>query len=156
MTSPNWSESGSKWNRFGHATIGSPLRALISVVVLVSAVTLGGWAFGWFSADVRGELDAREQILADGDFRIQAYQGFFDKCAGIQAQEARAGLFAADDGPLASTNLNAILAIRSELVAEYNGLAAREWTEGQFRDEDLPFKIELVWTPGNEETKCAR
>ena len=155
MTSPNWDDSGSKWNRAAYATLGSPMRAIVTLLLIGVLTTGAGWAFGWFTADTRGAIDARETILADGDFRIQAYQQFFDLCAGIEAQEGRADLFAADeDNPLASTNLQAVLAVRIGLVTEYNSLAARSWTEGQFRDEDLPYNIRIGWLPGEEGTTC--
>ena len=153
-TSPDWGETGSRWTRFGHRLFGSPTRAIAALVGVIVLVTGLSWGFRWVTADTRGAIDAREQILADGDFRIQAYQTFFDLCNDITAQEARAQIFSSSEDPLTSTNANAVLAVRAELAADYNSRAQREWTEGQFRDAELPYEIPVAWTVGEEETTC--
>jgi hypothetical protein len=64
---------------------------LLGVLALVAAVAAGGYALQWFTAEPRGALDAREQTVADGDFRLAAYDRFFAACAAVQAQEDRLG-----------------------------------------------------------------
>lgn len=108
------------------------------------------------TAPFRGEVAAVEQIQGDGDFRVAAYQSFFDLCAAVQTAEAQVGIFAdrVEDEPgngEARTNLDAARANRARLIAQYNGLASRDWTQGQFRDADLPYQID----PTVEATSCA-
>jgi hypothetical protein len=155
---PNWSDSGSKWERFGFALFGSPIKAILSVIVGIVLIVGLTWGFRWISADTRGEIDAREQILADGDFRIAAYQSFYAECGAIRAQEARANILALDgweNDPISRTNVQAVLSIRAALAETYNESSTATWTAGQFRDEDLPYTIESEWTPGEDKTECA-
>lgn len=159
MTADRWAEAGRRWESAGYHAGGRGPGRMIAVILLVIGLLIGGiWAFRWYTADTRGALDARDQILADGDFRIAAYTQFFADCSGIQAQEVRANTFqrGVDRGdPLAPTNLDAVLVIRGQLAADYNAAASAEWTVGQFRAEDLPYQIDLAWLPGEEGTQCA-
>lgn len=123
---------------------------------LVLALLIGGvYAFRWFTADARGELDAREQIQADGSFRIAAYNHFFDLCSAIQAQEDRASILQGElDDPNTTperaaqvrASLSAIEAQRAEQVRGYNADASKDYTSGQFKDSDLPYEIDLEGT----------
>lgn len=113
----------------------------------------GAAIFGvkWVTADARGAGDAREQIKANGSFRIAAYNEFFDLCSSVQAQEDRIRIFSDDPSPEGQINLRAVEAKRADLIREYNSKASREYTEGQFRDSDLPFQLSV----NNKETQCA-
>ena len=61
--------------------IGSFAALVILIVVLYLTV--------WHTAEPRGALSAREQIIANAGFRISSYNNFFDKCAYIQSQQAK-------------------------------------------------------------------
>lgn len=133
--------------------------ALLGVLALVAAVAAGGYALQWFTAEPRGALDAREQTVADGDFRLAAYDRFFAACAAVQAQEDRLGALEAElaSGPPESrrvqilASMTAVRAGRDELIREYNADATREGTVGQFRDADLPYQLDTT----TQETRCA-
>lgn len=118
------------------------------LVLLLLGATFG---IKWVTADARGRGAAREQIKANGSFRIAAYNDFFNLCAGIQAQEDRIKIFQDDPSPNGQVNLRAVQAKRAELIREYNNKASREYTEGQFKDSDLPYRID----PTQEDTQCA-
>lgn len=131
------------------------LAAIAAVVVVTGALQ-------WFTADIRGELKARELIKADGANRIAAYNSFFNDCSGIQAQEGRLDQFfnslasaPENDKARIQTNIDGIQGLRSEAIAKYNTDARKEYTEGQFRDSDLPFQIPTgLYEKGDKHTSC--
>lgn len=115
------------------------------LAVFVALVVLGpviGFGVKWITADARGAGAAREQIKANPNFRIAAYQEFFDLCSAVQAQEDRIAIFKDDTSLNGQTNLRAVEAKRAELIRDYNSKASRNYTEGQFRDSDLPYHID--------------
>jgi|SRR5690554_2957043 len=127
--------------------------AIAGAILALTLLIAGGFAFRWVTADIRGEMDARETILADGDFRITAYNSFFNQCAAIQNHEGRIAsleleLNDTENPPSESRaetirmSLTAIRSQRTAAINNYNGDAAREWTSGQFRDEGLPYQID--------------
>jgi len=131
------------------------------LLIAVSSMAIFGWGFFQRStANFRGQTAAIEKTKANADFRIQSYQKFFNLCGEIQAKEDQARIFQAQldadkragiNNPDHQTNLNAVLATRASLVREYNNLATRGFTEGQFRDSNLPYQINI----NNMETQCA-
>jgi hypothetical protein len=139
------------------------LRVLVGIVVL-SVAMLVMWTFGWgffqrSTADFRGGTEARERIVADGDYRIQVYNEFFDRCSSIQAAEDRIKALQAElatnPPPNRVTIINASLAgvraQRASSIRQYNADVEKDFTAGQFRDLDLPAEID----PDQEETECA-
>lgn len=124
-----------------------------AVAVFVAVLALSAATFGirWATADLRGKGSAREQIKANGSFRIAAYNEFFDLCGAVQAQEDRLRIFADDDSENGRINLRAVEAKRAELIREYNNKASRGYTEGQFRASDLPYRLNI----NDKETECA-
>lgn len=136
---------------------GLSVAGLLGVVLLVSLIV----GFQWISAPFRGALDARETIQADGDFRIAAYNTFFNRCANIQTHEARIESLETElndeQNPPTSarvsqiqSSLSAIRSQRAEDINLYNSEASRDWTVGQFRDEGLPHELDI----DAEETDC--
>lgn len=132
---------------------------IVIAAVLGFALLIGGvFAFRWFTAEPRGALDAREQVLADGDFRIAAYNHFFGLCSSVQAQEDREVSLTTEleTSPSESrrsqiqASLTAVRSQRAELIRTYNADAAKDYTSGQFRDADLPYQLDI----DNKETQC--
>lgn len=109
---------------------------------------LGG--INWITAPFRGAADQREKTVADGDYRIAAYDEFFNSCEAIAAKERIIARY--EEQREASTDESekvrlgaAILAeknVRDELIADYNADAAKEGTRGQFRASNLPYTID--------------
>ena len=125
--------------------------ALILVVVFAVGITR------WVTADARGRLQAREQILS-GPARIAAYNHFFDLCAQVQSDEAT--MRALNDelkgappeirkNQIAVT-LTALVAGRAEKINQYNADARKDYTIGQFRNLALPFTLDI----NQKETTC--
>jgi hypothetical protein len=140
------------------------LAIVLGVVAVVAVIALAVMAFfgiGLFNratADFRGKNEAIEKTKADGEFRIASYNEFFDLCGAIQASEDRIAIFeerldTEQDPSLrseAQTNLDAVRAQRASDIREYNAKASRDFTEGQFRDRDLPYRIDI----NQEDTQC--
>lgn len=120
------------------------------VVIVVTVVVI--WSLQWLTADVRGELDQREQTRADGTYRIAAYERFYDKCASVQALEDQIDNTEADESlpeNQKATNLLALRNQRNALIREYNADARKEDTRGNFLASDLPYELNP-----DEETTC--
>ena len=123
----------------------------IGVVLALIAIPIGlmflTGNISMLTASFRGEVKAQEIIKASGTFKIQAYQGFFDKCESIRASEANIRgleMFGLDTlTKKERTELRGLINIRNNRVADYNAKSHAEWTAGQFRDERLPYTIEL-------------
>lgn len=124
--------------------------AILVAILIFLGLFFGTHLFKRSTANFRGQTEAIEKTKANADFRISSYQMFFSLCASIQSAEDKIKIFAKDTGENAQTNLIAVQSIRSSLIREYNGLATRGFTEGQFRSSNLPYQINI-----NGETKCA-
>lgn len=136
-----------------------------AALVLVVALVIGGMAVfgvGWFqrsTADFRGETAALEQIKADADNRISAYEYFFDLCASVQGHEDTiraleaelAGDPSEDRAEQIQGAITANRAQRDAKIRQYNSEASKDYTTGQFRDADLPAELSI----DAEETTCA-
>jgi hypothetical protein len=140
-------------------TLRGLLIAAISIAVLLAFATM--WLFGWgfFSretAGFRGQTDQIEQVSGDAEYRIAAYDSFFDQCAAVQTKEAELAaaqaeleIVSADSyrhGQLLA-NITAITAARAELINEYNADAAKADTKANFLASNLPHTLDI-----NEET----
>src|SRR5699024_6135465 len=103
------------------------------------------------TADFRGEKGEIEQSRADADYRINAYDQFNDKCAGIQTLESKITnlsdeLEETEDEQRKSvlnTSITASKNKRAELINDYNADARKEATRGQFKASDLPYEIDI-------------
>lgn len=143
----------------------STIAVLTVVALLVGAVFVVAsfWIFGWggfmrSTAEHRGETAATERIEADGDYRIAAYEQFFDKCASVQTTEAtiaaledelKTGPSAGRADQIAST-LTALRANRADAINTYNADAAKEATRAQFQASGLPDRLNIE----EETTTC--
>lgn len=133
---------------------------VVAIIVAILLAAMAVFGFGLFkrsTADFRGTTDQIEQTRASGSFRIQAYDRFYDRCAGVQADEATIKALLderanAPDGRKAQINatLTAVRSARAEKIAEYNADARKVGTIGQFRAIDLPGRLDAT----DEETTC--
>lgn len=132
--------------------------AIVIAVAIILATVYGGGLLQRMTADFRGETGQIEQTQADADYRISAYDQFYDKCAGIQSLESKISnlsdeLEETDDEQRKSvlnTSITASKNKRAELINDYNADARKEATRGQFKASDLPYEIDI-----NEEgTAC--
>lgn len=125
------------------------ILAGIGVLVVMFGLFGATLAFRYYTADVRGTVGAQERIKSP-EFRIRAYQGFFDRCAAIQALEGQidelAGTLAlmepnSRQWNITLTGLTGTKGLRHTAIAGYNGDSSKEWTDAQFKAESLPYRI---------------
>lgn len=146
----------------GLKAFGVAVAVIVGFFLLISLIW--GLAFGgsWLIAGPQGKLEARQQILS-GDFRITAYDHFFNQCVSIQNLEAsldaqRENLAAlpkgSDDVTRILANISGIQAARFGAINQYNADAEKNYTEGQFRSMKLPSYIAPTAYRG-EKTTCA-
>lgn len=133
----------------------------VTLIVVVTLAAMWIFGFGWFqrgTANFRGETAAIEQTRASGRFRVQAYDRFFDLCSAIQEDEGRvaaleqelAGSPTPERRTQVEASLTAVRSARNGKIRTYNNDAAKDFTVGQFRDNDLPYRLD----PNAKETVC--
>lgn len=147
----------------GEIRNGAVVVLLSGVAMLIVGLLLASMAVfgvGWFSrgtADFRGKTNEINQINS-GNYRIAAYNSFYDECAGIQTDEVRisnaeAALKSNTDtsrAPELQANLTAAQNQRAQDINQYNADARKADTKANFRASDLPYQID----PTEETTTC--
>lgn len=129
--------------------IGLGALALILAIVLGTMYIFGYGLFRRATADFRGQTGAIERIQADPDFRIAAYEHFFDLCSAVQADEGRFDSLQQELDTRPSderreqiqATLTAVRASRLEKIRRYNTDASQDFTAGQFRAAELPYQL---------------
>lgn len=128
--------------------------ALLLVGVLVMALVGGAYlGIRYLTADVRGAADQRERTVAAGDYRIAAYDAFYDQCAAVQALEDQIATATANTTLPADQREQNIIALtnqRNSLIRQYNADARKTDTRGNFRASDLPYSLDTT----QETTSC--
>jgi hypothetical protein len=129
--------------------IALSILGLVGFIVLWLAVASAIWGFGVATAGIFGRGEAHKEIQS-ADFRIQAYQTFFNQCASIQGLEGQIDeLIAARESyergsreyNITVTSIAGVKGARHQAITKYNQDTRKNWTEGQFRDADLPYQI---------------
>lgn len=135
------------------------LIALVAVLVL-AMIPVGAWGIRWVTADFRGQLSAREEILS-GSNRIAAYNHFFNLCSSIQGNEAQIDALETEletaegkDKSRVQASLTGVRAAREGAIARYNADSRRDYTIGQFRDLDLPYQLPTEPYASGGKTSC--
>jgi len=130
--------------------------SLLTVVIILFAV----YGFGYLqrgTADFRGETSQIEQTKANADYRISAYDEFYDSCASVKSIEKKIKniedeLEETEESQRKTTLKTSITASknkRAELIESYNADARKEATRGQFKASDLPYELNI-----EEDTIC--
>lgn len=133
--------------------------ALIVIFLLVGLV--GVYGFGWFTdatANRQGRTQQEQQVNGNGNYRIQAYDHFFNLCAQVQTDEASISnaedeLRTTTDPTRKATLPATILALKNNRagdINQYNADAAKAGTLGQFRSSNLPYQLDIT----QEHTTC--
>lgn len=133
----------------------------VSIVLIITTILVSVYGGGFLqrmTADFRGETSQIEQTQADANYRISAYDQFYDKCSGVQSLESKiknlTGELEATDEEKRKSVLNTSITAsknkRAEMINEYNADARKEATRGQFRASDLPYEL----SEDEEETSC--
>jgi hypothetical protein len=130
---------------------------LVAVIILGVGGTVWNQFFRRTIAPIEGRTAQIEATQGNADFRIAAYDAFFDLCASIQAAEdvienQEAELLTASGDRIDQINGNLVAQNnrRDTLVREYNQDVRKEATSGQFRASGLPAYID----PDNNNTDC--
>lgn len=112
-------------------------------IILLVAISLGTLAWRYYTAEMRGSVDAQEQIES-APSRIQRYQEFFSICQSIQTKEDAIDNLRANDsmdeqrkGSAITANQNA----RSTLINEYNSMSSQSYTAARFKASNLVYQI---------------
>lgn len=127
------------------------------VLLLIALLSVGGWVWRYYTAEPKGIVDAEEQIQS-GDNRIDKYNKFYDLCASTQRQKRsleaqKETLEQVDDDEKSRIRQN-IAGLQAQIqgtVSQYNALSTREYTAGQFRASNLPYKLSV-----EGDTTCAQ
>jgi hypothetical protein len=131
---------------------GKILLAILLVLlagVMLWGLVAGIWGLGVATAGLYGRGEAQKQIQS-ADFRIAAYDSFFNQYGSIKTLESQIDELTAHVASLEpgtteysrmTINLLSVKNMRHAAIQKYNADAAKNWTEGQFRDNDLPFQI---------------
>jgi len=103
-----------------------------------------------------GEAHIRTQ---SADFRLGAYNHFFDLCAAIQGSEGQLDALYQEleleepgsrDYGYSVKSITGVQGLRAQSIARYNQDALKDYTEGQFRDNDLPYQlVDSDYPPGS-------
>lgn len=131
---------------------------ILAIVIAFMATVYGGGMLQRITADFRGETDQIEDTKANANYRIAAYDHFYDLCGSVQSIESKIGnmedeLEGADTTErknVLNSSITASKNKRAELIASYNADARKEATQGQFKASDLPYEL----SENEEATVC--
>lgn len=122
----------------------------VIALVLVVGIPLGIWGLRVATADFFGQ--GNQEIETNRtDFRIPAYDRFFDLCSQVQSDKQRLESLeqeldvAQPDADRREQIFASMTAIRNgiaENVNQYNVDSAKEGTVGQFKASELPYRLE--------------
>lgn len=122
---------------------------VVGVLVAVWLIVFASFGIRVATAGIVGRGEAHIQIQS-AEFRLEAYQSFFNQCASIQGLEGKIDALTDQLGQLQPgtrehnytlSSLTGAKGLRREAIARYNQDALKDYTEGQFRDKDLPYQI---------------
>ena len=141
---------------FGKGTL-----LVVAVVVVAILIGSGVWLFRVATADVKGAGDQVIQTKGNAQYRIAAYDAFYDACGAIQAKEDQIALQeplleaakpGTPDYQRLEANVVALKSSRASLIRAYNADASKADTRANFLASDLPYSIDTT----QEHTTCAR
>ncbi len=131
-------------------SVGKIVGAVIGFFVIIAILMVALWGFGVFTADIKGQGEAYKEIHSK-EFRLEAYNYFFNQYHSILGLEGSidaniAMLHSLDKGTKEynriMTNIVSLQSLRHQAIQQYNAEASKDYTAGQFRDNNLPFQIE--------------
>lgn len=123
--------------------IGLAILGVVLAVGIILAMIYGGGWLQRLTADFRGETAQTEKVFADPNFRIAAYEQFYDRMGRIDALEQQICTMKEADLPenQTATNVLALTNQRIDLIEKYEADASKEDTRANFLASDLPYEI---------------
>jgi hypothetical protein len=118
--------------------------ALILLIMAFWVFGVGGFLRS--TADFRGETGKRENVEADGAYRVAQHDYFYNLCSSAKTKQDNIEILKG------TGNKDAVTANRLELnklVNKYNADASNTYTKGQFRADNLPYQLDA-----EEEIEC--
>lgn len=124
--------------------------AIAAFILLILAVTFVSGSMSIITAPFRGEVEKNEMIEADGDYRIAAYDNFYDMCTDAQSlqeqiENQEQAIELTDDPEQREKLMAGRLGMQQQLasvVNKYNNQSQQDYTRGQFKDSDLPYELD--------------
>ena len=122
---------------------------ILGSVLLWLAIASAVWGLRVATAGIYGRGQAHIQIQS-ADFRIAAYDHFFNQYASIKGLEGQIDELTNQLSQVTPrtreynytlSSLTGTKGLRHRAIQDYNADAQKSWTEGQFRDNDLPYQI---------------
>lgn len=134
------------------------LLSVVASVAIVLTLIYGGGMLQRLTADFRGETSQIEQTEANADYRISAYDQFYDKCMSVKSTESKIKNLADEleqtekeqRKDILNTSITASKNKRAEMIQSYNADARKEDTRAKFKASDLPYEL----NENEEETVC--
>lgn len=129
------------------------LLAVAFLLAMITTFLVLVYGFGFLqrgTADFRGETGQIEKTKANSNYRIAAYDNFYDACASVRSleskivnmQEELENTTEVQRETVLNTSITASKNKRAELIESYNADARKEATRGQFRSSDLPYELD--------------
>lgn len=122
------------------------IGGVILAIILISAASYGT---RYFTAEVRGVVDAKEQVESASN-RLEKYEEFFGLCAGVQTLKhsiaAQEKMLTSSNSDTMServmTNISGMQAHLARQVTEYN-TKSQMYTRKKFKSSNLPARLSL-------------
>jgi hypothetical protein len=124
-------------------------KHVIIAVVAIVAFIVAIWAFRYYTAEIRGKIQAKERVES-GSHRLYSYEFFYDLYASIQSYETalkaqRERLETAETASERArirSNIAGIKAQKRRAIERYNANAQKVETKAKFKADDLPTRID--------------
>jgi len=122
---------------------------ILGAIVLIAVLVLGGLAFRYYIAPIKGKVEMREKVYS-GKYRFYSYEHFYNMYADIQAYQDQIEnqkqllktVSNSDEKDRINRNIVGLKNRRDATIRQYNADARKEGTQGKFRAGDLPYQID--------------
>lgn len=133
---------------------GLGVGAIFGIVALALVLIAAVFAVTVWWAPWKGAGEQRKIVQGSGQYRIAAYERFYDDCAAIQGLEDQIATIKANTTLPENQRTENLLALtnkRNTMIRQYNADSAKTDTVANFKASDLPYEID----PAEETTTCA-
>lgn len=122
---------------------------IFGVIAVIIALSLSTYVYRYMTADIKGQVDAQEQITSGGN-RVQEYEKFFKLCENTanmkgNVETQRLLLDSAETTKERSrirANIAGMEASIRKNVSDYNSMS-KQYTTERFKDSSLPHRLDF-------------